>query len=286
MLTVSGLKQDLEFTRGLGDIIDVLKTAAMIQFRTFQMKEGPNKEFLKELEASFGFLPKESVNYHPYFFDRKKMPSLIMVVTSDEGFLGELNTLLINATLDQRKSDGDEIIVLGERGARYLEDVNEDFVFFPGVSDEISYKEVRGLSRYLLDNYTKKFGRILVIYPEFLSLTNQRVEILEFLPFKYSASHTTTIGYFLEEMLIEPSAEKVSDILIDLWIGYKLLDIFWSSKQSEYAARIMHLEGSTQELTHLNQKLSLDYSRQLHGLKDKAIREISASKIMLGKINK
>jgi F0F1-type ATP synthase gamma subunit len=84
-------------------------------------------------------------------------------------------------------------------------------------------------------------------------------------------------------LLVEPSVTRVLNSLIELWAGFKLLEIFWLSKQSEFAARIMHLEGSTQEISHLRQRLSFEYFKQVHALKDKVIREISASKIMLGK---
>ena len=81
--------------------------------------------------------------------------------------------------------------------------------------------------------------------------------------------------------MVEPSFGSVIEILVELWMGVKLLEIFWSSKQSECAARIMHLEGSTQELTQLNRKLTFEYFRQVHSLSDKTIREISVSRNLL-----
>jgi len=87
----------------------------------------------------------------------------------------------------------------------------------------------------------------------------------------------------MDEMLFEPSLIKLSESVVKLWLGFRIEELFWSSKQAEFAARIMHLEGSTQELNLLKQKLSFEYFRQIHGLRDKVIREISASKILLNK---
>jgi F0F1-type ATP synthase gamma subunit len=194
--------------------------------------------------------------------------------------LGELNTLLVNAMLDQRKSKEDQIIVMGERGARDLEDMEEKFVLFPGVSDEIAYSQTEKIRDYLINGYRKKFGRVFVIYPQFVSVTLQRVVAYQLFPYTIPQARTSII---LEELLIEPSFHRVVEGMIELWAGYKLLELFWSSKQSEFAARIMHLEGSTQELAHLKQKLSLEYFRQVHTIRDKIIREITGSKIMLDK---
>lgn len=282
MITLPSIKQDLEFSQSLAEIVDVLKISALMQFRSFQLKEKPHKSFLKQIEVSLDLLINSGIQ-HPYLFRREKLPTAVVVIASDEGFSGELNTLLINAGLGIRKSKGDEIIILGERGARYLEEMRASFLFFPGISAEVEFKEAEAIRDYIFKNYRHKFSRIVIVYPEFVSLAIQKISILQLLPY---ASENTLIKSNIkkiEDLLREPSPERVLDGLIWLWTGFKLWEVFWSSKQSEYAARIMHLEGSTQELSQLNQGLLFQYSRQMHSLSDKAIREISAAKILLGK---
>ncbi len=281
MKTIAALRQDLDVSRGLGDIIEVLKSAAIIQFRSFQLKEKPNDSFFNELHSCLNILAPLQSN-HTYFRERKELPSTILIVTSDEGFLGELNTLLINAGLDQRRSKNDEIVVLGERGAKYLEDVNVGYKFFPGFTDEINHDELEAIRGYLLKNYLEKYGRIFIVYPKFISLTAQRIEVVPFLPYegKIEQGRPSIVD---DRLLIEPYSKKVIEVIFELWAAFKMLEIFWSSKQSEYGARIMHLEGSTQELSLLNQRLAFEYFRQVHTLRDRSIREISASKVILDK---
>lgn len=285
MSTLVKLKQDLKFTQDLGDIIDVLKSAALIQFRLFQSREKPGLDFTKEIEACFDLLIKTGIN-HPYFSVRENLPSAILVITSDEGFLGELNILLINHCLDQRKTQDDRLIVLGERGVRYLEDAEEKFVSFPGLSNAVDYKEVENIRDYLLKGYYQdKFGRVLVVYPEFVSLTHQKVATLQLLPYQNPREEILSSKKkgAPKDLLIEPNLSRVLAGLFKLAVGAKLLEIFWSTKQSEFAARIMHLEGSTEELAHLRRRFAFDYFRQIHALNDKTIREISASKVLLHK---
>jgi len=284
MRPLGELKEDLEVSKGLGDIIDVLKTAALIQLRAFQKREKPDQEYLKEINEQISLIRTKGA-HHPYFFDRKGLPSLIVIVTSDEGFLGELNTLLINAGLDLRKDPADEIVVLGERGTRYLEDMDEVFSSFPGISDGVNYKEVRGVRDYLLSGYHKKFSKVLVLYPQFVSLTVQSVTTYQLFPYPLAQGHKAK-STVLEGMSVEPTLPRALEMLMQLWAGFMLLDLFWSAKQSEFAARIMHLEQSTQELGSLKRKLALEYFGQVHAIKDKVIREISSTKVMLEHRNK
>jgi len=282
MISLSVLKRDLEISRGLGDIIDVLKTAAVIQFHALQEKEKPEPLFLEDVESCLSLLLSQETT-NPFFMRRQGKPSLIVLMTSDEGFLGELNSVLINTALEQKRSGNDEIVVLGDRGARALEEMDMAFLSFPGIGDEINTADAERVRDYCFQAYRSRFGRIIAVYPKFFSLSYQKVEAVQLLPYTSPSARDERISMNIEEDMIEPSARSVVESLIEIWMGYKFLDIFWSSKQSEYAARIMHLEGSTQELAHMNHALSLSYFRQVHALRDKSIREISASKNLLGK---
>lgn len=284
MSNLSNIKQDIDVCKSLGDIIDVLKTAALIQIRIFQSKTNkPRQDFSEITRNCFNILIAKRCN-HPYIFDRKEMPSAVVVVTSDEGFLGELNTLLVNAAAEYLKNPADELIVLGERGGKYFEDMGLTFTPFPGISEEMNFSEVERLRDYLLEGYKRKFGRIYIVYSRYVSLVLQKVETVTLLPVPLQEGLPPHISRaLLDDMLIEPAERSVIENLTRLWAGYKLVELFWSAKLSEYGARIMHLEGSTQELQHQKHKLSFDYIRLMHHIKDKSIREISASKIMLVK---
>lgn len=278
MRPVVELKSDFEMVASLGDIVDILKTATLIRFRIFHSREKPLPDFTQEAENIFSDLKirlDEDKVRHPFFYRRDSLPTLILIVSSDEGFLGEINTLMINAALDQRQGKDDELLVLGERGARYLEDMKLKFTFFPGLTDDVSLAEVQRVSDHLLEAYRKRVGRILVVYPDFITLMSQKVTLWEGLPFSQKTVRTEGSA---RELLVEPSVGRALEGAVELWFAGKLLQIFWSAKLAEYAARIMHLEGSSQELSFRRKSLSKEYFRQVHSIRDKVIREISASR--------
>ncbi|MFQ5681213.1 MAG: F0F1 ATP synthase subunit gamma [Candidatus Omnitrophota bacterium] len=282
MFTLTKLKQEKEFIADMGEIIDTFKVAALIQFRIFQGRKHTDNNFLEELERCFDLLrlfPSK---------DKKTSSSLsqrtIVAITSDEGFLGELNTLIINAALDRRSSAEDRIIVLGDVGARYMENIKQPFVYFSGVSDDLDYGYVERLRRYLLSGFDEHFAALDVVYPRFISLTEQRITTIHLLPYSPEAGRSST-GIRREEIMFGSSLKNLIRSIEGLLLGFRLSEIFSSAKQSEYAARIMHLEGSSEEISHLRQRLNLSYFKQVHSLSDKSIREISAAKVMLRKGN-
>jgi len=71
----------------------------------------------------------------------------------------------------------------------------------------------------------------------------------------------------------------VMEGLIRFRLSFSLYNIAWTSKFSEFGARLMHLEGSEQELARMKQQLSLQYFKHVHSLADKTIREIISSRL-------
>jgi len=72
--------------------------------------------------------------------------------------------------------------------------------------------------------------------------------------------------------------EQVERALALGWLGACLVDIAWSAKLSELAARTLHLEGALEELASQHRQLRGFYFRALHEEMDQVIRECMASR--------
>jgi ATP synthase F1 gamma subunit len=283
MLTLSAAKRNLEYNTSLGDLLEVLKASAIFQFHLFQTADKSNEDYFVKLFYCFEILKGRGI-HHPYVEEKTDLGSLVVVISSDEGFLGGLNMALINAALDIYKPPLDEILVLGESGAKYLEDIGKPFVSLPGISDDLNYSQLEGFRDRLFRNYTAKFGRIMIVYPEFVSLSLQHIQTLQLLPYQFfDLKKNIRVGALMGGASTCPDEGKVFARLIEMQAAWKIMQIAQTSKLAECAAKIMHLEESTQQLEHIKQKEAFDYFRLVHTLKDKSIREILVSKMMMDK---
>lgn len=276
MLPASKLKQNLDFNKDLGELIDVMKLAATLQFHQFRTAHEPYDEFVRIVEKIVGFIPvKNSEN--PFLYSQQNAPKIIVLITSDEGFLGELNTLLLNKLTDNL-SGHEKVVLLGEQGREYLEDLHIVYDNLPLVTERLESERIEALRDYIYDNYTKgSFSGVRIIYSRFINISFQQIEAEDLLPL--------SLGLFerpqrkVGEFDFEPDIDTVIDACVKFWLLGKLQRIFWASKLAEFSARIIHLEGSTQELNRLNQGLRVEYFKYLHGLSDKTIREILSSRL-------
>lgn len=310
------LKKELRMTTDLMDLVDVLKRVAASQFHLLDenrqrsgwttadmpsTREHPTGEQAPQdaawataiahaeaagpplslsiiLEGFFRLIPPQQCR-HP-FLERPSPPLGIVLVTSDEGFLGGLNATVIRKALSARGGQQAELIVLGERGRIYLEDLNEPFTHFPGVSEHITSQEVERLRDYIVAQYLRrKLGRVLIFYPRPLSFTHQEVDSVQLLPYERPSESGDGASSDPTEVILEPSAHSIIEYLIKLWLSRKIHEVFWQSRLSELAARAMHLEASFLELDQQKKKLTLQYFRTLHEVTDTGIRESYAGAV-------
>jgi F-type H+-transporting ATPase subunit gamma len=179
----------------------------------------------------------------------------------------------------------DELIVLGEKGANFLEQTGENFVYFQGIGGEIEYGRAAKFANFLIEQYLKRrWGSISFIYPHFISVAAQQVKVMQFLPYKSQVkdSPQSIIGSpqnIKQGLIAEPSWERAVDYLVRLSANSKVYEIFWESKLSEWAARIIHLDGSIQTISDWYKDLGWRYIKCTHELRDISIREIFASRL-------
>lgn len=261
-----------------------MKLAAILQFNQFRASNEPFLEFCPSLEKVLSSIPESEENNIFLKPLSTRAPGAIILVSSDEGFLGELNAILVNRLIDKMRP-ADKIFVIGKQGEEYLNELLLDFTLLPSISDKLDFAQIESLRDSIFQLYFKgEIGNVYVIYARFVNITTQQVAVETLLPLTAAlpAEITTNKKPVSNkgEFLFEPDFNTAVGAWAKLWLVFKFYQIFWLSKLAEFASRIMHLEGSLQELNRANQNLRLEYFKYLHGLSDKTIREIYASRLL------
>lgn len=284
-------KKELQLNYELTQLIAIMRDISISQYHLLEKQKDYFKRFVKELNGFF-----KTVDFietqHPLVRGNPEYPSGIIIVTSDLGFMGGLNTKILLAALEKYNLEfkrntklRPELIVLGQKGAAYLKDLGYDFKFFPGVSIEKkeNIERASAIKDYLVSEVGKgKLGSVVLFYPKPLLFVVQQVEMVRLIPFTELFKKKEQPATKEDEPIVESSFDDIAEYLASLWLEHLLYDIFEESKLSEFAARAVHLEGSYQELEHMNLDLKFKYFRARHELMDKNMRETFASNILIG----
>lgn len=277
MRPLSTIKKDLEFNHGLSSLIEALKTIAVTQFRALERRIKSFEKLVLSIESFFELVDTAKIR-HPFLLAGDK-PQAVVAVTSDSGLLGGLNTQVINTALAQRSG---RLIIIGGRGKAYLSQSKIPCAFFSGIRDDDRHSQAMQLRDYLLAGVLDgSFGGVKVVYPRPVSFTVQRVETVSLLPYIAPPGAGPAKGG-IPAAILESEPGDIIEYLIRIWAGQKIYEIFGLSRLAEFAARFLHLEGSSQKLKEMDDKERLQYFRVRHELIDRDMRELFSARALHG----
>ena len=289
MPTVTDIKKDMEFYQDFSSLIEALKAITVSQFHALENKIRTFDEFAAILESFFSLIDIETVK-HP--FVQKRGAALgVIAVTSNSGLLGGLNNRVMFAALNYMRNFKNKLIVVGTQGERIVRGYDVSYEFFPGPEDEDRYVRALELRNYIIREVIyRRLGAVKVIYPFASSITRQKIIEVDLLPVtEWPREHLgpgdpLNAGQKADELaydfILESSVGSIIEYLAYLWIGHRLYEIFQFSRLAEYAARIIHLEESSQRIKEIDEKLKLQYFRARHEIIDQQMRELFSARAL------
>jgi ATP synthase F1 gamma subunit len=279
MKTISTIKKDLEFNIGLSSLIEVLKNIAVSQYHALENRMKDYDTLLNAIKSFFELVDPRQAK-HPFLIPRGPT-QIVLAVTSDSGLLGGLNMQVINAALQELEKMPGRLVVVGDRGKAYARETKLPFVSFGGIKEEEQYSQVKQLRDYLVDSFLKEStGYLKVVFPRPISFIVQKAEVVNVLPFHQAGEEGPSPQASMPDVILDSRPEDIIEYLVYLWMGQKLNQISVLSRLAEFAARFIHLEGSSQRLKDMDKTLRLQYFRVRHELIDRNMRELFATRLL------
>ena len=204
----------------------------------------------------------------------------LVLVSGDKGLVGDLWHRVVNKFLAE-KNKYHSVIALGAKGQAFLEEEAispaQSFINIFNTSGEAKTDDdkIKEITSYVLSAFEKKeFSAVDVIYPRFISLADQQIEIIPLLPFDFklmagfkgnnqsAADQSITDPAGLP--IFEPGKPKLFDELLAKYIQVFFRRIIGEARLSELSARIVSTESATAKTKKLMHELSLSYQKQHH----------------------
>ncbi len=273
MSKVKELRQELKFSEELRGVLGAMKQVAASDLRRWERRRPVLADLIERFQQCFALL--EGYRLPSRLLHPAGEKTGILLVTSELGFVGALNTQVVRTALGQEGT----ILVIGEQGRRILAEERGSppaEAVFSGIGNPSNLQEQLASPRELLlrQYFAGELGRILVVFPSFVSIARQRILTRQLLPVPKSSGPVPR----LRDLVMEGPLEQVEEAIAQRWLDVCLVDIAWNAKLSELAARALHLEGALEELSSQHRQLKGVYFRALHEGMDQVIRECMASR--------
>lgn len=197
-------------------------------------------------------------------------PRVLVAIGSNASLCGGFNANVI-AKVRAVRRPGDIVYSLGRKMADAMR--KDGFVSpedFSALMDHPAYAPAAALAERLLEDFRQgRIASVQLVYNHFVSTARQEPVTEAFLPL---AGVETDGGEALpEDVIVEPSAKELLEVLIPKTLKLKLYAAVLDSAAAEHAARTVAMQAATDNGNQLLDELTLQYNK---GRQQKITNEI------------
>jgi F-type H+-transporting ATPase subunit gamma len=216
---------------------------------------------------------------HPFLVHRDSVKRVgIIVITTDKGLCGALNTNLLRMVLNQYKAwqaEGEEIDVcaIGNKGFSFMQRLGANIASHAvQIGDRPQMEKLIGTVKVMLDGYMRdRFDRLMIAYTRFLNTMKQEPVIEQLLPLTGERLGSPESVW---DYLYEPEAKAVLDQVMTRYIEAIIFQAVAENMASEQSARMVAMKAASDNARDLIDDLTLIYNKNRQAGITKELSEI------------
>lgn len=272
------IKRQIKSTQNTKQITRAMEMVAAANLRRAQQSAEASRPYAEKLKEVIGSIAAGTKGVkHPMLQDREIKRTGYLVVTSDRGLAGGLNTNLLRkvaAEIRERHKSTDEysILVIGRKGRDYFKrrgmPVIEELT---GIPDLVKFSDIKSIASAAVGNFEKgRYDRLFLVYNQFKNAMTQIPTVTQLLPMENVA------GAEVSSYEYEPSPEGVLEVLLPKYAETLIFTAVLNNKASEFGARMTAMSNATKNATKMISTYTLAYNRARQASITQEISEIVA----------
>jgi len=226
---------------------------------------------------------------HPLLQVRDVKKELVVVISTDKGLAGALNTNLFReaAKFDTAKTS---YVVSGGKARQFLARTRRDMLADFQLKDAPAFTETKEIAKFCIEKFLSgEVDKVSVLYTHFINTINQKPVVRTLLPISTfelpqapvaGAAETSSdpmIGY-----LFEPTPEAVLDVMLPYYLHYQVYQMILDARASEHSSRMVAMKNATDNAKQFIKDLTLEYNKMRQASITTELLEISTAQMAVG----
>ena len=230
---------------------------------------------------------------HELLAAREVKKELVLVISTDKGLCGALNTNLLRevAKFDPAKTI---FVACGRKGLQYLARASRTIAAEFELRDAPSFLETKSVAKFCMDKFTSgEVDKVTVVFTDFINTLTQTPKVRTILPIT-SLEVTAGIGGAQEtasvqaeagesvEYDFEPGIGAVLSAVLPHHVYFQVYQMVLDSRASEHSARMVAMKSATDNAKQLIKDLTLEYNKVRQAAITTELLEITTAQMALG----
>ncbi len=274
--------KSVENTKKITKAMEMISVSKMRKAQERMRAARPYSEKIRSIASNLGQANPEYVHTFMKSNDSKSVGYI--VVTTDKGLCGGLNTNLLRSVTTQLRNAQTaglsvQSVAVGNKGLGFLNRVGAKVVSqVTQLGDKPHLDKLIGPVKVLLDAFTRgEVSAVYLCYNKFVSTMQQQPVIETLLPLsatKMQEESQSTGSNNSWDYLYEPDAPTVIDELLVRYVEALVYQALAENMASEHAARMVAMKAATDNAGNVIGELKLVYNKTRQAAITKELSEI------------
>ena len=226
---------------------------------------------------------------HPLLEIRPLKKELVLIISTDKGLCGALNTNLFREAVnfDQTKT---AFVVTGKKARQFVARTKRDLLADFELKDSPSFVETKPISKFCIEKFLRReVDKVSVLFTHFINTISQRAVIQTLLPISSfdlpKSERAEGANQDLDPMLgyvFEPKAEELLGVVLPYYIEFQVFQMILDARASEHSARMVAMKNATENAEKFIKDLTLEYNKMRQAGITTELLEIATAQMALG----
>jgi F-type H+-transporting ATPase subunit gamma len=293
MASTRDIRRRIKSIKNTAQITRAMQMVAASKMRRAQQAALAGRSYATLMNSVLGEVTHYAGDFtHPLMERREMRKRCVLVVSTDKGLCGALNSNLLReaAKFDKQTT---VYVTAGKKASQFMARTRRNLAAEFTYKDAPLFAEARAISRFVQELFTKReVDDVDILYTNFISTLAQKPEVLPFLPVGEIKALTSDVAGAARpaeepllkgatEFLFEPGAEQVLGALLPHYLNFQVYQILLEAKASEQSARMVAMKNATDNADQLIQDLTVEYNKMRQASITKELLEIASAQMAL-----
>ncbi len=260
-------------------ITSAMEMVAASKMKKAQERMAHGRPYASSMLEVVGHIANASLEYkHPYTEEREVKNVGFIVVSTDRGLCGGLNTNEFKALSEkishyQEQGAGLKFAALGSKALGFFNRFGGEVVAAEsGLGDKPTVQGVVGVVKIMLDGYVSgDLDKVYLVYNNFINTMTQTPVINQLLPLPKTDELQRKHAW---DYIYEPEPKEILDRLMARYIESQVYQGVVENAAAEQAARMVAMKAATDNAGNLIDELQLIYNKARQAAITQEISEI------------
>ncbi len=275
------IRKQIKSIQNTQKITRAMEMVAASKMRKAQERMQTARPYAQKIRNVIRHLHEAHPEYkHPFVLERETRRVGMIVVTSDRGLCGGLNTNLLRTAVQamqewHEKNVDVDVCNIGSKGFAFYKRLGANIVSHAShLGDTPRVEDLIGTVKVMLDAYTEeKLDRLFLVYSRFVNTMSQQPMVEQLLPLP-SAEEEQLKHHW--DYIYEPESKDVLDDLLTRYIEARVYRGVMDNLACEQAARMVAMKSASDNAGNLIEDLRLKYNKARQAAITQEISEIVA----------